>query len=345
MTQNIDAKALIKKSVPEKKANQSTTKPTSRLPIITFILSLIALGCSVYAINTILKPRSNPNKKTSQTLNQIQQFNTTLTHVSQEQDTLDNRVTNLDSQVQSLLHQSSYSTKDWLLLKARYCIELAQINAHWGDDTETTISLMQEADSLLANNHDQRLFSIRQTLAKEIATLQAVPKVDQAGLLSQLDAAQDVAATLPLKPVVMPVENTKNISDPTKTQSNWRERLQQNLKLFEKLIVIRRHDDAIVPLPSVAYEAMLRQEIRLNLQEAQWAILQNNEAVYQFALAQAVKNIPRSFALGNPITEGLMKQLTELQKTHLTKNKPLVNESLPLLNQVIESTHTEETPQ
>ena len=46
---------------------------------------------------------------------------------------------------------------------------------------------------------------------------------------------------------------------------------------------------------SPLYESILKESIRLNLQEAQWAILNNNPAVYQLALKQAITNLKRTF--------------------------------------------------
>ena len=101
------------------------------------------------------------------------------------------------------------------------------------------------------------------------------------------------------------------------------------------MVIIRHRDEDINPLPSPAYEAMLREEIRLNLQEAQWAVLQNNEALYQFLLTQAIKQINRSFAPDE--TQALLKQLQTLQQIHLIQPKPILEQSLPLLNQFIET--------
>lgn len=341
MTNSNDAKtpSSSPKSQPESNAHRHT---------ILIAVILIAITCSSYAIYTGLQLRQGTAQQVDALRSQINtlkqqqtdtetQIDKTMQIVRAGHDKLHNKLSALDKNLQAAVQQRLYQTKDWLLLKARYCIELAQINAHWSDNTDTTVALLQQADTLLAEIHDQRSFVVRQALSKEITLLQTMPKIDTAGLLSQLDAAQSVIANLELKPTVAPAEKDASSTTTNEASSAWRERLKNSVGLLEKLVVVRRHDEDILPLPSPAYESMLREGIRLNLQEAQWAALQNNEAIYQFSLAQALKNINRAFEPNTVVTDALIKQLKNLQQIHLIQQKPILEQSLPLLNQLIES--------
>lgn len=353
MTNSNDAKTPSSPQKPQ--SNTSSTaiinnpgSSSTHRHTITAALILIAIGCSIYAIYTNLQLRQGTTQQVNALITQINtlkkqqthtetQIDTAMKVVNASQDTLHNKLNTLDKNLQAAVQQRLYQTKDWLLLKARYCIELAQINAHWSDNSDTTIALLQQADALLADVHDQRSFIVRQAVNKEIALLKTMPKLDIAGLLSQLDAAQGVIANLELKPTVASVEKNATTTANNETSSAWRERLKESVGLLEKLVVVRRHDEDILPLPSPAYESMLREGIRLNLQEAQWAALQNNEAIYQFSLAQALKNINRAFEPNMAVTDALVKQLKNLQQIHLIQQKPILEQSLPLLNQLIES--------
>ncbi|MFO3149026.1 uroporphyrinogen-III C-methyltransferase, partial [Legionella pneumophila serogroup 1] len=85
------------------------------------------------------------------------------------------------------------------------------------------------------------------------------------------------------------------------------------------------------------YESAIKENIRLNLQEAQWAILNNNPAVYQFALNQAIANLKRVFNDSSQNTDALIKQLSTLQNVKLTQEKPVVGQAIPLINQMIDN--------
>ncbi len=230
------------------------------------------------------------------------------------------------------MQQQLYQKHDWLLLKARYYLELAQINTHWSKDPETSIALLQQADTLLAAIADQQLFSVRQTIAKDIAQLQALPKIDIAGLLSQLDAIQTLIANLPLK---LPFNSPSINAEEKNTTSTWQERLKQNMHSLKKLVVIRRHEENFKPLLSPTYHALLCESIQLNLQQAQWAILQNNPAIYQLSLSQALKEIKQTFDENAQETQSLVKQIQVLQQVKLVVPNPDIDESLLLLNQAI----------
>ena len=351
MVTSTDAKSTLSPQEPPiKRPQPKASLMPGRLYTYTAVatLSIIALGCALYAAGTTLQLSRGTAQQIDTLSSQIlllkQQQNeaqakldNTLKKVYDSEETLQNKIKIIDKNMQSSLQQGSYQSKDWLLLKVRYYLELAQINAQWSDNWQTTSALLQQADTQLATIHDQRLFNVRKTIASEIAELKAMPKPDTAGLLSQLDAAFSSITQLTLKPAVTKEDENNPSDTANKSPSSWQEHMKESVSLLEKLVVVRRHNEDIVPLPSPVYESMLREGIRLNLQEAQWAVLQNNEAVYQLSLTQAIKNIKRSFELTATNTSSLLKQLQALQQTHLVQQKPLLEQSLPLLNQVIES--------
>jgi uroporphyrin-III C-methyltransferase len=183
-----------------------------------------------------------------------------------------------------------------------------------------------------------KIFAVRQAIAKEMAQLKSVPKVDIAGLLSQLDAAQVSVSNLTIQSTIAESgASTETDTPKTATPQAWRARFQDSLNLLEKLVVIRRTDEEIKPLMSPLFESILRESIRLNLQEAQWAILNNNDAIYQMALKQAIINLKRTFDEQGDNTAELIKQLNALQQVKLRQEKPITGLALPLLNQMIDS--------
>ena len=310
-------------------------------------IALTAVGSALYSIKTQMQLRQELTQQAQvfshqlSTLKQHQigdkaQFDTFMSAINASQLRLQRKL----SAMESVLQQRSYQTNDWLLLKIRYQLDLAKINAHWSNNWETTLALLQQADALLANIADPRLFKIRQAIAQDIIQIQSMPTVDVPGLLSQLDAALTMIANLPLKPTLTPVDKATVKKTNNGTISAWRQRLKESVSLLEELVVVRHHDEDILPLPTPAYESMLRESVRLYLQEAQWAVLQNNEPVYQFSLTQAIKKINQSFAPDATETIALLKQLRAFQQIQLIKPQPVLEQSIPLLNQFIESKDT-----
>lgn len=232
--------------------------------------------------------------------------------------------------------EHDYQTEDWHLQKARYLLELAEINLHWSKDPQATVSLLHQADAILATIQDHNLFPIREAIAKEITSVNASPKKDLTGALARLTALENNITDLPLKSALLSLKDATAHQTPQNTTSSWQKHFSDTLMFLEKLVVVQRHDEDILPIPSKFYESMLREAIRLNLEEAQWALLQNNEAIYQFSLTQALKNLLRCFKPSDAKTNAFRKEIQSLQAIPLFNcNKPISLQSLPLLNQLI----------
>jgi uroporphyrin-III C-methyltransferase len=327
--------------------DKSPTK-TSLIGIIASVIAVVALliaGYSLYTIHNAAQNLTETNKRLASDLRQMKQQQLVLVQQIKEKtkalqktnNSLDEKINNFTNQIQMISTQKSNQNQDWLLLKVRYYLELAQINAHWSVNSkdDSTLTLLQQADIVLAQIKAPELFKVRQIIAKELLQLKEASSLDVPGLLSQLDAIQNSISqlnnqSLSFNPVI---EDTK--TSPS-ADSSWRTRIQYSLSMLKKLVVVRRNDEEIQPLLSPTYESLLKESIRLNIQEAQWAIINNNPTVYRFALNQALATIKRAFNEHLSNTTAIINQLTNLQKINLIQEKLKVGQALPLINQLIE---------
>ncbi len=328
-----------------------TNERNSRNLITWFaiIIAVIATALSIYTIKLNYQLQTKLDDETTNFSNQLTQFNQvhtdTKNQFQQKSNDVQNTLNELKDQVQTTLNQRQYQNEDWLLFKARYYLELAQVNSYWSDNFKTSVALLQQADTLLKQLTDPKIFDIRQAIANEITQINGMSTVDITGLLTQLDAVQMNVNNLTLQTIQdKSGVNTKTEIPQISNQSTWRTRLQSSVSLLEKLVVIRRDNEDIKPLLSPLYEAAVRESIRLNLQEAQWAILNKNQAVYQLALKQAILNLKRVFDVKAQNTAELIKKLNDLQQIQLTPEKPVTDQALPLLNQLIESKNVPAKP-
>lgn len=344
----------VSREKPDSTMEQAPQKPKDRLagcrtkcliPGITLIVALGALGTASYTLflNKQLQHQSAhfpmQVQHLEQTLETVQeQLHAKVDNSQNAQSQLQNKLEHLDKQVQNVMSQRFYHNQDWLLLKARYYLELAQINAHWSSNFDSTISLLQQADQLLTQLNDPKIFEIRQAIAKDISQLQAIPLLDSAGILSTLDAAQNTIKELSIP---LPANTSESAADQAKTSDNssssWRLHLHDSINALEKLVVIRRHDHEVKPLISPLLEAILKEKLSINLQEAQWAVLNKNPFVYQLVLKQAITNLKTNFNENTQNTAALIKKLTQLQQVKLSQKKPDIKSALPLLNELIDA--------
>lgn len=331
--------------------NTSTPKNKPVIAIGAVLIAIGALGSSLYTLklnHQVQNQLANNHRQLTEHIGTLEQnqnkaqelIEMKTNKLEETRAVLQNELDELNKQLQSAMSQRFYQNQNWILLKARYYLELAQINAHWSKSFDATTTLLEQSDQLLQQIKDPKIFEIRQAIAKDITTLQTTPKIDTAGILSQLDAAQNSIDTLS---VTSTLDNNKLAPATTDTPettagktSIWRLHLQDSMKLLSKLVVIRRNDEDIKPLISPAYEAILKESIRLSLQEAQWAVLNNNAKVYQLVLTQTIAMLKKNFNENAPETVALIKKLSELQQIQLVAQEPEVGlTALPLLNQLI----------
>jgi len=318
--------------------------------IVLLLIGLLALLLALYAVYESRHARAGMTRD-NQTLNRRvaelnQQVTAQINWQTKQQSLLDRQQQQLgefNKQLQTALHQRLYQKQDWLLYKARYYLELAQINSHWSDNQQTTIALLHEADSILQAISDQSVFVVRQSIAQEMSQLKALPTIDVAGILSQLDSARQAVNDLVLK------DGNNNAAEPTSTTdanntSSWRSGLHRSVNFLKTLVVVRHQETDIQPLLSPLHQAMIRESLRMDLQQAQWAVLQHNDPVFQQTLHQALQEIAQYLDSEASNTQALTTQLQALQKQPLTQKNPMIDQSLQQLNDIIDTKNTPVVP-
>jgi uroporphyrin-3 C-methyltransferase len=229
-------------------------------------------------------------------------------------------------QQQTALAQLQQATtgkqKAWILAEVNYLAQSADYHLRFAHDVPTAIILLQTANQRLAELDNTNIVDLRQLFSKAIVELQATPRVDAAGILSQLNALQEKTDQLPLAPVVLPAEkNTQPLLNPPEANT-WQRALALSWQTLQKLIVVRRVDQAVKPLLSVEQQGYLQQNLRLLLQRAEFALLRNQATAYQSSLQQAQALIQHYFALDAALTKAVSQNLSELQRVNVAPVMP-----------------------
>ncbi|MDF1677684.1 MAG: uroporphyrinogen-III C-methyltransferase [Legionellaceae bacterium] len=240
-----------------------------------------------------------------------------------------------EKNLKETLQQHQNTSDDWRLLKARHLLELAGLNAHWSHDKDATAAMLSEADTILAPLHNPALISVRKALAHDIHQVKSTPTTDITGLLTQLNSAIQHTWSLPVNP--LPEERAPT-STPPKTHK------EAALNFLNRLVTIRHHTDTLLPESTLAFEGILRATIRLNLQEAEWAVLEQNNTVYQLALEQAIQTLEKSFISDKAQTRALIELLNQLKQTTLSDTQIIPESALTALNEIIANTKRHTSP-
>lgn len=184
---------------------------------------------------------------------------------------------------------------------------------------QTQISTVSEASGienatltgLQQTVNDQGLQLLEQH--KVLERLSLFTQQRQTDVFLQVASANQKIDALPLLGSL--VAHKDALPKPTAPQINtWKERLMQSLKQLKFLIVVRKTPNPLLPLIAQEEGDYINQYIHLQLGQAQWAVLRNNNKVYQSCLAQAHFWVSRYFIAQDPKTQSVLHDLEALQK-------------------------------
>jgi uroporphyrin-3 C-methyltransferase len=164
--------------------------------------------------------------------------------------------------------------------------------------------------------------------------LRAAPGIDVQGLYLRLEALMRQAEGLVLYEVPKappPAGDTP----PT----GWRARLSAGLQAaVEKLsnyIVVSRREVPVESLMDPQYEALVRQNLRMLLEQAQVAMLAQEEMPYRHSLERAEAWVTRYFGTGGDTARAMAAELRALGEARVSAETPTLAASLDAMEAVM----------
>lgn len=364
MDDNIVDGEVVVTDTTEKKSSKMKGAKSSNIGLTVLLLAAIGsgVGAGFWGWQLLLQQQNN----TVQLQQQIQQQQSKLSSFSQliasvqadEQAELQAvkqqflaTQQRLDSQNKRLLSISTTTKEDWQLLEARYLLRLANQRLMTERDSAGSVALLQAADNILRDLDDSALFAIRQSVAQDIAALKLAPSIDRDGVYLRLVSLADNLKQLPaIKPMPGPVlESQLNLAPKTVVevspenavnQSVWQRIQQRGLALLDnasEYVRVRHHDAPLLVLPPES-QMYVTQNLRLNLEQAQLALLGEEQQIYQGSLAQTAQLLRDYYQLNNQV-EVFIEEVELLQALKIRRNLPGISGSLGQLDAYIERLH------
>ena len=281
--------------------------------------------------------------KNSALRNQVNKLEDELARLDDEREAqnllLERTQTRLSDAIKQVEAGRSTSEADWRLAEAQYLLRLANQRVLMEQRPEGALTLLRGADKVLADLDDVSLYSLRQALAQDIAKLEAVPKLDVEGTYLRLAALIEQSRELP----TLSLEQQRQLPDMLKeiTPDAVDETLKQDIQSafaramssLESLVVIQQHDRAVEPLLSPEQGHYLRQNLQLLLEQAQLALLRQQQVIYETSLSRSIELIGRYFDAANSATQALSQALEQLNRLQVAPQMPSINGSLDKLQQ------------
>lgn len=228
------------------------------------------------------------------------------------------------------------SRKDWRLAEAEHLLRLASLRLSALQDINSAQALVQGADEILREQSDPGSYAAREQLAKSLAALRSVEQPDRTGLYLQLAALRDQVVQLAAVSPEYQLQESPQGRPSTDTDSRWSQWWEQISRYFR---IDFNPDDNIRPLLAGQGLNQVRLALSLALEQAQWAALNGEPAVYARALGEARSVLQGNFNQDNPQSQAMLARIAELEPKAVSVVTPDLAASLSAVQAYLERRH------
>lgn len=212
---------------------------------------------------------------------------------------------------------------DWKLAEAEYLLRLASLRLLAAQDVRSARELLEAVDSILREQPDSGVFAVREALAQVQASIEALPEIDRSGIYLRLAALHEQVNRLVLLPVPEFDPDAISAEEEYEDRLSRRTRAERVLMRLERYVRVDfQRGKVITPLLDEAEMQRVRRTLQLTMEQAQWAALRGESAIYQASLTQAKNILQQFFELENPQVKAMQNQLTALAERQVDLDAP-----------------------
>ncbi len=241
----------------------------------------------------------------------------------------------LTDKVLQVQRQLGKTRGDWLVADAEYLLSVANERLHLVGDINTTRVALEAADQRLRESGDTGTIKIREQIAKELSQIQRVNVPDVVGLYTSIQTLASEVAKLTLvlpysgKPLT-PKEEATNSSAISEDSNDL---LNSAIQELEGIVTIKHSDKPVKEILTQEQAEFIREQLKIKLEMAKMALVQQNDALFQATLADIKDEINQHFT-SNENAKGFISELSRLQAIKLRSQLPDISLSLKMLRDV-----------
>ena len=248
--------------------------------------------------------------------------------VEQLYNELSNMQLRLNTQGQRLAELGTTTRSDWLLAEALYLIRLANQRLQTGRSTKNPLALMENVDVILNQIDDPMLLPVRRALASDIGDLRLTGEIDSVGLFLELNTLADNIDQLTALNLMAEAKNPAvGIELIIEEPSTATEIVDDFIQQLSRLVRVTHRQQPIEPLLLDSEVRVIKQNLRLMLEQAQSAVMAEEPAVYSVSLDKAERWVMQHFHLDDN-AQVILQRLTSLKGREIVQQLPQINGSL-----------------
>lgn len=338
---------------------RSTASFIGRLPLIVAVLALVVAAFLAWAwwqqgqrvdqtARELARRQAEQDSAMRDEMSRNKQLQETVREMAAKYAVLESKFA--ESQSQQLALEQMYQAlsrghDDTTLVEVEQIVGMAAQQLQLAGNVNGAVSALQAADARLARDGSPRLVPVRRAIARDLERLRTVPNVDAAGIALKLD---QVVAQIDAFPLLASVGEDTPAAEESRSpgrrgtaaageqwwQRGWmrlRELGSEFAQDAGQLIRIRKVDlpDALLLAPSQTY--FVRENLRLRLLNARFALLARQEALFRADMRAAQELLTRYFDTRTKAVGTALQTVRTLQSTAIAIELPSLNDSLAAL--------------
>lgn len=253
---------------------------------------------------------------------------------STEIDALRAEFQNLSDSVSKVYQQLNRSLDSWTVEEVEQLLLLANHRLQLSRNVDMAVTALRLADQRLEDFGDPQFLPVRKALAAEIATLDAVTRIDMPGLTLRLAGLAGAVDGLPLSRQVRPEDTPLPEAELEATErvANAARQIWNDLR---GLVRVKEIDTTRKPLLMPEQHYFVTENLKIALNSAQFALLRDDPAAYQRNLNNAKTWIGEMFDNSDAAVKNLITEIDALLAEPVQVELPDISGSLAALREVI----------
>lgn len=241
----------------------------------------------------------------------------------------------LGDKVLQVQRQLGKTRGDWLIADAEYLLSVANERLHLVGDIKTTRAALEAADQRLRESGDTGTITIREQIAKELSQIQGVNVPDVVGLYTSIQTLISEVAklTLVLPYSGKPLSSKEDATNSSAISEDSNDLFNSAIQELEGIVTIKHSDKPIKEILTQEQAEFIREQLKIKLEMAKMALVQQNDALYQAALTDIKAEINQHFT-ANDNAKSFISEVSRLQAIKLRSQLPDISLSLKMLRDV-----------
>ena len=272
----------------------------------------------------------------------ISTSNRELEHLENRKE-LSQQVINLQLQVNAqgarITELGSTTRTDWYLSEAAYLARLASQRLQTERSTKNSLALLQKVDSILVEIDEGGMLAVRAAIAVDITALRLAGEIDIEGIVLELNALAVQIDELPMIQLSVNSSASNQDSDDNglanlvvdeSLSQRWSALIDEFTQSLGQLVQVKQRLQPIERVLSASEESVVRNNVRLLLQQAANAALREQQSIYDLSLKRAQQWLTQYFQMNSSV-EVVKDRLIKLSVEQVVQELPFIDGSVNAL--------------